>query len=286
MLTQSRSDEPLSVLGLRSRGVITISFPDHSILKQEVARVIPLWKAFCALPLKVKKEFPYTHDIKVSGVGYESPGPGRDPKEDFHLRWSEREWLLGHAHRIGDPDIIRFVEAALSLGKHIIPLVSDFAQSVENEFDAREFVHDVNVCKDKALLRFLHYLPGGEVDDIIAKPHVDKGGFTAHLFEDREGIEFLTLAKRWESMPVPPGETTIIGGMRLQHRLKGQVVGACHRVVATEETVRLGRYSAVCFVDFNGTPYHDKETWGPTQNYEPGEFYGAPHEEFDKYFIP
>jgi isopenicillin N synthase-like dioxygenase len=85
-------------------------------------------------------------------------------------------------------------------------------------------------------------------------------------------------------MPVSEGETVIIPDMQMQLRSNGELRALCHRVVATPETAKNGRYSAVCFVQFVRTKKYDKDKGGRLQEKEPGFNYKMPPGEFEMMF--
>ncbi len=85
-------------------------------------------------------------------------------------------------------------------------------------------------------------------------------------------------------MPVSESRTVIIPAMQLQLRSKGKLRALWHRVVATPETAKAGRYSAVCFVQLKNTSKYDKEKWGRLQEMEEGFNYNMSPQEFAKFF--
>jgi len=257
-------------------------------LRAGVEEAVDAWKAFCLLPEELKLKFPYSSDAKVSGNGYELKKDlgSADLKEDFHLRVAVRDWLMESAEAVDPVVTPDFVEKALAVNELIAPLLREFGEAVEQKHGIPGFADDIMAKQPFWLLRFLHYFGDREPGDEIAAPHVDKGGFTLHLYESDRGVEQLTYAdKQWVPMPLSHDQTVIIPGMGLQNRSKGVLRATCHRVVATEESAKQGRYSAVCFFNFNNVRFYDKERFGRLQNWEPGAFYDMPFEEFDKLFI-
>jgi isopenicillin N synthase-like dioxygenase len=131
----------------------------------------------------------------------------------------------------------------------------------------------------------LHYFGEREVGEVTASPHIDKGGFTLHLFETDQGLEYLDIKTReWHEMPIGKNETVIIAGARLQNYSENNLKALCHRVVANEKTRRDGRYSAVLFVDFATAPLYDKDKFGRLQGFSAGFNYDMPAQEFSKMF--
>lgn len=276
----------LDISELRSVGRAYVAYAPLE-LRDAVEEAMVAWKAFCAISEDQKLRFPYSPDAKVSGNGYElkkDPATG-DLKEDFHLRVIEREWLMESARSVDPVVAVRFVDAALAVNTLIAPLIQSFAEAVEREYDIVGFADDVMARQPSWLLRFLHYFGDRQPGEEIAQPHVDKGGFTLHLYESDMGVERLDYDSRlWEPMPVSHEETVIIPGMGLQNRSKGQLRALCHRVVATEESALIGRFSAVCFLGFDHARFYDKQKHGRLQEWEPGAFYDMPFEEFDTLF--
>lgn len=274
----------IDVTELKTDGRVYVPYPSE--LRVGVEEAVEAWKAFCELPEETKVGFPYEADAKTSGNGYElKKGNAYDLKENFHLRTVARDHLLEKARAVDDAVATKFVEKALAVNALMAPLLRDFAESVEQQYDIPGFAADVMVKQPDWLLRFLHYFGDRKPGEEIATPHTDKGGFTLHLYESAPGVERLTYEKEWVTMPLDDGETVIIPGMGLQNRSKCELKATCHRVVATEETAKTGRFAAVCFFNFDHTRYFDKTRFGAQQDYAPGVFYDMPFAEFDKLFI-
>ncbi|CAN5761872.1 hypothetical protein BH11PAT2_BH11PAT2_02960 [soil metagenome] len=223
----------------------------------------------------------------MSGNGYElkkEPGDKLDQKKNFHLRFRVKDELLATAASIGSSEIREFVEAGLALPQLIAPLLANFAHSMEKEFNMTGFAEDVAQTTPSLLLRFLHYFGDQAPGKEIASPHVDKGGFTLHLYESDKGVEQLTFDGAWVPVPVSHEQTVIFPALGLQYRLKSEVKAMCHKVVATPESAQHGRYSAVCFVDFRNNVPWDKEKYGRQQDMPLGFNYTMPWEEFKTHF--
>lgn len=274
---------------LEEHGYMRLPYPPA--LKAAVAEAVSAWKAFCALPEEVKLHFTYTNDTTVgSGVGYElkKGGNGVDVKENFHVRASQRPFLMAEAQKVG-PAALAFVTTALNINTHLLPFVREFSQMAELAYAMPGFEIDVCKAMPRWTLRFLHYFPTGDAAELMASHHPDKGGFTPHLWESAPGLERLTFdenpaERTWVPMPFAHDETVIFPGLRMQHRSRCRLKATCHRVVANEQTAKEGRYSAVAFVDFLNTPYFDKLRVGRTQAFAPGFNYDMPFEEFKTYF--
>jgi hypothetical protein len=266
--------------------VVHVSYP--GALRVGVGKAVESWKGFCGESEVIKSQFPYNSD-KGMGVGYELKkvqGTSLDMKEDFHFTTGSKKWILETAQSIGDEKISRFVKDAEGLVNLIEPLVLDFAQRAEKEFNLVGFEEEVRESKDIWFVRFLHYFGGRKEGDEIATPHADKSGFTLHLYESDPGLQYLDFAKQWQDMPISLGETAIIPGMRLQYRSQNRAKAIYHRVIATEKVARQGRFSVVCFIHPKNTPEYNKQKAGRLQEFPPGFNYDMSFDEFSKLFIP
>lgn len=277
---------PINIQELKSEGRVYVSLLPE--FRDGVEEAVEAWKAFCALPNEQKCFFEYTSDAKTSGNGYElklDPSSG-DLKEDFHLRSNVSEWLMEQAQKV-DPVIApRFIQKALALNELMAETLRSFAEAVEHEYHIPGFANDVMARQPFWLIRFLHYFGDRQPGDIFADPHVDKGGFTLHLYESHDGVECLTYdTKEWVPLPLAHDKTVIFAGMGLQHRSHCDLRALCHRVMANEDTADTGRYSAVVFINAANNLFYDKATFGRLQNWEPGAFYDMTFAELEKYFI-
>ncbi len=277
----------MNVASLQEYGCTYVPYPAE--LRTAVEQALESWKAFCALPDEQKLLFGYDPDVKTSGNGYELKNIAKgdiDSKEDMHLRVIAREELLRRARLVDGVVAPRFVEDALAINPYIASVVSEFGRTVEQEYGVVGFEKDILATQPSWLIRFLHYFGDRRVDDEIATAHVDKGGFTLHLIETDGGVERLAYHGRsWVPLPLPAGKTVILPGMGLQNRSRGQLRALCHRVVATSDTAKHGRYSAVCFFNFDNMRFYNKTAYGSLQKWPPGAFYDMPFEEFNKLFV-
>ena len=276
----------LDVSTLATRGYVNVTYPEE--LRAGVKNAVAAWEAFCALPEETKRMVSYSGDGNVSGVGYElklESGINKDLKEDFHVRETERDLIIGEARKAGSI-AVKFVETGLALNELVAPVLAEFANAVEKQFAMPRFAADVAVKQPRALFRFLHYFGDRKIGDELAVPHVDKGGFTLHLYESHPGLEYLSFKRAWEPMAFTENETAIIPAMRMQLRSENRLKSTCHRVVANAETAVAGRFSAVCFVDFARTPFYDKAKHGRLQERPPAFNYNMSLNEFEKLFAP
>jgi isopenicillin N synthase-like dioxygenase len=268
---------------LKGQDFVRVPYPQE--LAQLVRETERLWREFCSLPREMKLAFGYQPDAEKSGVGYQPPESGRDPKEHVHVRLAERAWLRTQAKRLGNPVVTRFIESALALARAMQPFAQhEFLETAERDFHMPGLTSDAMNSAELWTLRFLNYLGGTALGEPIAAEHVDKGAFTAHLFESDSGFERYTQAGAWEPVEFGDGETMIIAGLGLQFRSRCLLKAMHHRVVANERTRSEGRTSIVCFFDFRGQVYYDKARYGPTQQFGAGHFYRMPFARFVEFF--
>lgn len=266
---------------LRDMGLVNVDYPED--LRRAVENAVESWIAFCGLSKEDKCTFAFMEDSH-DGAGYElkeEKGSKKDLKENFHVTLFQYDRLADIANKRTFP----FLHDAKVLLDKIEPLVMQFARDVEEEFDVEGLVEDVRVSKPHWILRYLHYFGDQPVGAEIAAPHADKGGFTLHLYESDEGLEYYCIDERvWKPMPVDEEQTVIIPAMQLQLCAEGRLKALYHRVVATERTARIGRFSMVCFIPFELTSKYNKKALGSMQTHDTGFNYDMPQREFEKFF--
>jgi isopenicillin N synthase-like dioxygenase len=266
----------------KNQGYLNLSYPKE--LRGAVELAVGSWQAFCELPQEAKQKFLYTSPS--DGIGYElKEGTGKhaDKKENFDITIAGRKWLKENRSEIA-PDALKFVENASNLVRVAKPMILKFALDAERAFGLKGFLKEVRASDAAFFFRFIHYFGNRREGDEIAAPHVDQSGFTLHLYESAPGLERLTYDKKWVDMPVSDGETAIIPAMQMQLCSKGVLRATCHRVVATKDTAKTGRFSSVCFIQLKNTPKYDKARGGRLQEKKPGFNYAMPIEEFAKLF--
>ncbi len=272
-----------SIHNLKTEGYVALSYPKN--LRASVEETVEAWKQFCALPAETKKNLPYSN--AGAGVGYElkdGAGPKGDKKENLDVTLGGKEWLETNAKIIDNKVAFDFITKSTNLVSIMKPLIVGFAAEAERTFGIKDFKKEVEESENAFFVRFIHYFGDRKPGEETASAHTDQSGFTLHLYESHAGLQCFTKEKIWIDMPVSRGETVIIPCMQLQLRSGGDLVATCHRVVASEETARTGRFSAVCFVQLKNTPKYDKETHGRLQEKEPGFNYHLSHDEFKKLF--
>lgn len=265
---------------LQSLGFVNVAYPES--LREVVTHAVDSWKAFCKLSNEDKNTFAFLEDSHGDGAGYElKEETKKDLKENFHVTLFQYERLA----QIANTRTFPFLHNAKKLLDGIEPLVLEFARNVEREFEVSGLEQEVLVSKPYWILRYLHYFGNNQPESEIAAPHADKGGFTLHLYESDEGLQYCCYETfNWKSMPVSQKQTVIIPAIQLQLLSKGTLKALYHRVVATEETAKNGRFSMVCFIPFENVPKYNKKLYGSMQVHEVGFNYRLNNEQFSKLF--
>lgn len=273
-----------SLTKLETEGFVTVPYP--LAVRKSVLRLVTLWKNFCELPSGSKRRFKYRG--ASTGIGYELKrglGNKADHKENFDITTEGLSWLKAKAKSIDDPTASDFVQGAVNLVGEIKPMIIRFARMAQTQFDLTGFAEEVEDSEDRFFIRFIHYPAGQKPGTEIATAHTDQSGFTLHLFESDAGLQCLTYnSGKWIDMPVSLLGTVIIPAMQIQLRSRGKLRALCHRVTATSKTAKVGRYSAVCFVQLKDTPKYNKKLSGRLQEKVPGFNYQMSHEEFSMMF--
>lgn len=267
---------------LKELGLINVDYPNP--LRSAVDRAVHSWMEFCRLPREEKLAFNFIEDKHGDGAGYElkeEKGSKKDLKENFHVTLIQHERLAAIANQRSFP----FLNDAKILLDRMEPLVLQFAQTVEEEYGVKGLLEEVKQGKQYWILRYLHYFENQSDGAEIAAPHADKGGFTLHLYESDEGLQYYCINERiWKPMPVDEKQTVIIPAVQLQLMSEGKLKALYHRVVATEKTARTGRYSMVCFIPLQKVPMYNKKAYGSIQTHDTGFNYSITHQEFAKLF--
>lgn len=271
-----------SIIDLRDLGFLNVDYPDD--LREVVERAIASWKNFCQLPREEKRAFSFLEDNHGDGAGYElkeESGSKKDLKENFHITLFQYARLSEIANNRTFP----FLNDAKILLDRIEPLVLEFAKNIEEEYKINGLLDKVQLSKSYWILRYLHYFGDQQEECEIAVPHADKGGFTLHLFESDEGLQYYCIKQRlWKAMTVEKKQTVIIPAIQLQLLSKGDLKALYHRVVATKKTAQTGRFSMVCFIPFQNTPMYNKKVYGSMQTHNVGFNYTLSHDEFSNLF--
>lgn len=283
-LIQRTLHEQLSLQpkNFQTRGVAHVRYPED--LRLAVATAMNSWVEFCKLPRNVKAAFAFVEDDHGDGAGYElkeGAGESRDFKENFHVTLFQQGRLKG----IAGTRRIPFLDDALALLTKMEPIIVGFAQKMEEQYRLAGFTDVTRASKPYWTLRYLHYFGNQPPNAVLAAPHLDKGGFTMHLYESDGGCQYFTLDSReWNPLPVGPEETVIFGGMQLQQISQGALKALYHRVVATENTSINGRFAMVCFVSLEGPPQYNKKVYGSMQTHRVAFNYDMPDADFQGLF--
>lgn len=272
----------VSLKELKDFGYLTVDYPNP--LREAVEHAVSSWKDFCHLSKEEKGAFSFLEDTHGDGAGYElkeEKGAKKDLKENFHVTLFQYERLSKVANNRTFP----FLNDAKILLDRMEPLILQFAKDIAEQYGIDGLVEEVESSKPYWILRYLHYFGDQPEGCEIAAPHADKGGFTLHLYESDEGLQYYCITVRqWKPMPVAEKQTVIIPAMQLQLWSKGDLKALYHRVIATEATSRTGRFSMVCFIPFQSTPMYNKKTFGSMQMHETGFNYSISHQEFASFF--
>ncbi len=273
----------ISTNELRNLGLLNLEYPFN--LREAVERAVTSWKSFCHLSREEKNAFTFFEDNHGDGAGYElkegDSETKKDSKENFHVTLFQYTRLA----EIANKRTFSFLNDAKILIDSMEPLILQFAKTIEKEYSIDGLLDEVILSKPYWILRYLHYFGDQKEGCEIAAPHADKGGFTLHLFESDEGLEYFCLKQRvWKAMPVHEKQTVIIPAVQLQLWSKGNLKALYHRVVATDKSARSGRFSMVCFIPFQNIPMYNKKVHGSMQTHDVGFNYNLSHQEFSNLF--
>ncbi len=274
----------MQIEAITRMGFVPVPYP--TALRACVRQAMKSWKDFCQLRQEDKQQLSLGDRIK--DIGYvlrDEKGLRKDSKKFFHANLIMPDEVKARARDIFDQRAVAFIDATDVLLAAIEPTIQAFAREVEGQFDLSGFESEVMKSQKKNwTFRYLHYFPSDEGIE-IAHAHTDRGGFTLHMSESHPGAEYLGFDKNWKPLPVSESETIIFPSMGLQYRSDSKLKALCHRVLATPEAAREGRYSMVGFIDFiTGHRFNDAQF--RLQDFEPGFNYQMSDEEFKKFFIP
>ncbi len=254
---------------LREHLFANVDYPESM---REVMGKITAWHQFCALPSETKMLFTYPDDQGVWDAGYKNrrKAEGREDKEYMHFHGNYRDLLqkYGLAELVEkDPTLKAMWDLVSGIrteaGKLITVIATDLDQHIPG------LAKNVADSTDLMTLRFLHYTPEDDQDDNLAAAHFDRSGFTLHLYENKNGLQHLTLAHQWEDSPIDSNNTVVFAGYQLQAESRGEIKNTWHRVIRKHDTqVQGDRYSLVAFVPFKHTPTYDASA--RSQDLKPG----------------
>lgn len=262
---------------------VNISYPPE--LRTLVLQAQEEWKAFCGLPLDLKKQLSYEN---FGGYFYNDDPEQADVKENLHFSLYYKQKFLDYIDTISDSShkqvVSQFTETLERVMIESQKIINDFIVQVEQELGQTGLAESLLKTRDRFVIRFLHYLPRDSETEVSAMPHCDIGGFTLHLFQDFPGLQYLDNEKEWQDIKLNETYTSIFPGIQMQHRTHGQVEATCHRVAVNKDTAQRGRYSAVIFNNWSDYPTWDKDKQGRLAEKESGFNYGMTHEELDTLF--
>jgi isopenicillin N synthase-like dioxygenase len=272
---------------IKETGMCRVKYPDP--LRKAVQSTISEWREFYALPLLAKQKVTLSNS-----TGYEFQnidGPHKDLKEDMQITAVQLPRLRSEISLISENKRgTALMDAADTLLHEASYLIEAFAEEMENAFGLTGLVAEVRASRYLWIVRCIHYFGNSQrqTGEEIGSSHVDKSGFTLHLFESDEGLQFMAQSDGvWTPAPVMEDDTVIFPAMQLQYFSKGKIEALWHRVVATPTTAEHGRHSMVLFVPFANTPKWNKEDpihGGRLQEKAPGYNYGLDFETFAKGF--
>lgn len=272
----------ISLNELECQGLVNVDYPEP--LRVAVENAVNSWKNFCHLSREEKSAFTFLEDNHGDGAGYElkeEKGVKKDLKENFHITMHQYPRLAAIANNRSFP----FLNDAKILLDRMESTIMQFTAEIEERYGLEGLQEEVLSSKPYWILRYLHYFGNQPVGAEIAAPHIDKGGFTLHLYESDEGLQYFCIQEQvWKPMPVHNKQTVIIPAAQLQLRSEGDLKALYHRVVATETTAQIGRFSMVCFITFQKTRMYHKKKHGSMQVHPLGFNYSMPHQEFAELF--
>lgn len=273
----------ISINQFRDEGFLNVDYPAD--LRETVENAVASWKTFCQLSREEKHAFSFLEDSHSDGAGYElkeETGLKKDLKENFHITLFQYPRLSEIANNRTFP----FLNDAKMLLDKMEPLILEFSKIIEAEYKINGFVDEVLLSKPYWILRYLHYFGDQQEGSEIAAPHADKGGFTLHLFESDEGLQYYCIKERsWKAMPVEEKQTVIIPAIQLQLWSQCDLKALYHRVIATKKTAQVGRFSMVCFIPFQNIPMYNKKVYGSMQAHDIGFNYNLSYKEFANFFL-
>jgi isopenicillin N synthase-like dioxygenase len=275
----------LDIRQLSQLGFVSVNYDSDT--RKVVTEAMSSWRLFTKLPEEKKRLI--TEGDRVNDFGYmrrQDKVGTADDKELFHAVGRNMEILKEKASKIDDPHVTDFIDKTDHLIEEVNGTVMQFAREVEKRHGLEHFAGRVDISSPNWTFRYLHYFPGSS---ILAHPHVDRGGFTLHLYESEEGGQYLdSFSKLWIPWPINGDQTIIFPSMGLQHRSQGRIKALCHRVLPSFAPDREGRYALVAFIDFRHTHRYNDDTANGgrrLQEFEPGFNYDMPFAEFDKLFV-
>ncbi len=225
---------------------------------------VDLWRQFCELPQEIKSRFAFSnHQIGTKDPGYKERErqKGREDKWYFHYT-GENDTLIA---KDGLSELVQnnsTLKAFFDFSQLIYKKAGDVALSIAKDLDRKVpgIFKEVEEGRHAMVMRFLYYNPQSPTDMSLADPHVDRSGYTLHLYESHPGLELMNLEERWIPAPMGEGHTIVFGGYQLEKKSKGEIRATWHRVNRISGVNdRSSRTSIVFFVPFLKSPSYPKD---------------------------
>lgn len=200
----------------------------------ELMRQADLWRQFCELPMEVKMKFAYPdHQIgrRDPGFKHRERAKGREDKFYFHFTGKSADLIAAYgltAYVAENELLSKFFTYADTIYQKSQELSLEIAKDLDRHVPG--LFEEVREGKDTMILRMLYYKPESPEDMSLADPHIDRGGYTFHLFESHEGLELLDFEENWIPAPMGEGHTITFAGWQLEQKSKQQIRATWHRV--------------------------------------------------------
>lgn len=260
-----------------------------SQLAKEIRVGVRSWKRFCQKPISDKIKFKYNEN-QHGDTGYEIKSKfltkSSDYKENFHLNLHEYTSILSI-----DENRNKFIKNIPKIIDLLEPIAVNHAYYIEKrtKWVVKSLVDEVISSKPYWIIRYLHYYKPNQdqetTNQTLAKAHIDKDGFTIHLYESEPGLEILTLDRVWtpiNKLESPgPLNNFIMNGAQMQLVTNCNQKAIAHRVV---NRTNRSRFAMVCFIPFLGCKRYNKTKYGSMQSHEPGFNYDLSPEKYGDYF--
>lgn len=270
----------MDISRLKEDGFVLIDYPEA--LRKRVRLVMKSWQRFCLLKEEEKRMLSGGDRIRDFGYMHRNDsGANADNKELFHLNERDVRDLSELSKKISDSRARMFIRSSARLIEEISPFIFAFADGVEKMYGVQNFAHAVHTSTAEWTFRFLHYFPG----ETLAHPHVDRGGFTMHLYETHGGGEYFDFTRTWHTWPVSEKETIIFPSMGLQYESRGELRALWHQVLGQRSTKNIHRFALVAFIDF-AQAYRFDDSKRRLQDFPVGFNYEISYEDFQKLFVP
>jgi isopenicillin N synthase-like dioxygenase len=243
--------------------------PELRALMQQV----DLWRQFCELPTNEKMRFAFPDQQ----VGRKDPGykerersKGREDKWYFHYT-GEVPTILAETGLdktvAADPLLAEFFTFCQKIYASAQALAVDIAKDLEAEVPG--IAAEVAKGQQNMIMRLLYYVPQNASDMSLADPHMDRSGYTLHLFESHPGLELMDFDGNWKPAPMGAGHTIVFGAWQLQKKSNDQLTATWHRVRRIPGVNDVTpRYSIVFFVPLVDTAWYPNDD--RFQNLVPG----------------